>query len=396
MKVEEGIVEATNDVKNRKKPKISLIIITLIIGLGIGFWGGKQVDSANKLDYSGLDEVYSVLRENFDGEIDTDLLLEGAKKGMVAGLGDPYTQYFTRVDAQEFNEDLEGEFSGVGIELNNKDGYIVIVDVLDGTPAEQAELLAGDIIIKVDETDVSDWASEEAVKIIRGDTGSIVKLTIIRDGSVKEFEIKRSRINNPSVRAKIVDGYGILSISRFGETDTTRLSRIAAQEFVDKDVKGVILDLRSNGGGYVSAAVDVASLWMEKGEIVTTEKVGQLVSNSEKAKGNNILKDFKTVVLINGASASASEIVAGALQDNNLATIIGTQSFGKGSVQTIQPLRSGDKLKITIAHWFTPNGNNLDDEGIKPDENIEFDVEAYRADETDNQLQKAIEFLKSL
>jgi carboxyl-terminal processing protease len=393
MKVAEGITENIAVPPAPTKSRWSLIVVTLIIGLGVGFWGGRQATSVDKLDYRELDEIYSVLQDNYDGEIDQKSLIDGAKKGMVAGLGDPYTQYFTRVDAKEFNEDLEGEFFGVGIELDNKDGGIVIVDVLDGTPAEKAGLLAGDYIIKVDDTDVADWASEEAVKVIRGEAGSQVKLTVLRDGFASEFEITRGKISNPSVKSSIQDGYGVLSISRFGDTDTVRLAKAAAQEFVDKKVKGVVLDLRGNGGGYVSAAVDVASLWVDKGEIITTEKVGQITSDTEKAVGGNILKGIPTVVLVDGGSASASEIVAGALQDYGLATVAGAQSFGKGSVQVMKPLRGGDQLKITIARWYTPHGNNIDKEGIKPDIEIEFDTEAYK-NGTDNQLQKAIEILK--
>lgn len=395
MKVKNGVIETAeqSSTSTPTKSRLSFIIITLIIGLGVGFWGGRQIGATNTLDYSGLDEVYSVLNENYDGEIDKQALLDGAKKGMVDGLGDPYTQYFTKVDAEEFTEDLEGEFTGVGIELNNKDGRIIIVDVLDETPAEEAGLLVGDYIIKVDETDVSDWASEEAVKVIRGEKDTKVKLTIVRSGKAMEFEITRSTINNPSVKAFIRDGYGVLTISRFGDTDTARLARIAAQEFIDKDVKGVVLDLRGNGGGYVSAAVDVASLWVDEGETITTEKVGQIISKTELASGDNILKDYKTVVLVDGGSASASEIVAGALQDYDLAQVVGTKTFGKGSIQTIEPLRSGDQLKITIARWYTPNDNNIDKEGIVPDIEVKFDSKEYEND-NDVQLNKAIETLK--
>jgi carboxyl-terminal processing protease len=389
MKVEQGAV-----INNQPASRLrwSLIFITLVVGLGVGFWAGRQT-SQSQLDYAELDEVYSVLQNNYDGEIDPKSLLDGAKKGLVAGLDDPYTQYFSRIDAQKFNEDLEGEFSGVGIELNNKDGGLVIVDVLDSTPAEKVGLLAGDFILKVDETDVSDWASEEAVKVIRGETGTTVKLTVAREGSAREFDITRSKISNPSVKYQIKDGYGVLSVSRFSETDTTKLSKQAAEEFVSKKVKGVVLDLRGNGGGYVSAAVDLASLWVDKGQVITTEKVGQITSDTELAGGGNILKGLKTVVLIDGGSASASEIVAGALKDHGLATLVGTQSFGKGSVQTLQSLRNGDKLKITIARWYSPNGNNIDKEGISPDEKVEFDAEAYK-NGVDNQLNKALEALK--
>jgi carboxyl-terminal processing protease len=217
-------------------------------------------------------------------------------------------------------------------------------------------------------------------------------MTMMRDFRLMELDIVRATINNPSVRSQIKDGIGTLSISRFGD-DTARLSERAAEEFVQAKVKGVVLDLRGNGGGYVSAAIDLASLWVDKGGVITSEKVGQINSRTDLASGGNTLKGIPTVVLIDGGSASASEIVAGALKDHGLATIVGTPSYGKGSVQVLKPLKNGDQLKITIARWYTPNGNNIDKEGISPDEEIKFDSDAYK-NGVDNQLNKAIEILK--
>jgi carboxyl-terminal processing protease len=379
MEVREEELISQTGVRLVKNRQLTLTVIGIGVGLLLGLWLGIRFGSATPvLDYSELDEVYSALKDNYDGEINEEDLIDGAKRGMVDGLGDPYTQLFTSVEAQEFYDDLEGEFQGVGIELLNKDGALTIVDVLDGTPAEKAGLEAGDLIAKVDDKDTLDWPTEDAVKVIRGQAGTKVKLTIVRDNKLLEFEIKRATINNPSVKYEIKDSVGVMEISRFAEGDTVELTKKAAQEFVSKKVKGVVLDLRGNGGGYVNAAVDVASLWLESGKIVTTEKTGGKIVSQEKASGENILKGLKTVVLVDGGSASASEILAGALKDYKLATVVGVNSFGKGSVQTIKALSSNDRLKVTIARWYTPNDQNITESGIAPDEKVELNVKAYR------------------
>lgn len=392
--------EITNPEKQQGKTvRLSMAVLGIIVGLGVGFWAGDRGAefigiSAGSLDYSELDEVYSVIKKNYDGEIVTSDLIDGAKKGMVAGLGDPYSQLFTYNETEEFYDNIEGEFNGVGIELINRDGRLMIVDVIKDTPAEKAGLQANDLIYKVDDYETLDWSSEAAVKVIRGDNGSKVKMTIIRNNEQKEFEITRATISNPSVKWEIVDGIGVLEISRFGENDTVKLARQAANEFVKENVKGVVLDLRGNGGGYVDAAVDVASLWMEPGQVVTVEKKGDLVVGEGKSGSINTLHGIKTVVLIDGGSASAAEILAGALQDYGLAEIAGVQSYGKGSVQTLKSLLGGDSLKITIAKWYTPKGQNIDESGITPDMEVKLNTEEYKASGKDNQLEKALEFLK--
>ena len=389
----------SNGVKQPRNVRLSLAVIGIIVGLGVGFWGGLRAPGLmtsynGTLDYSELDEVYSVIKRNFDGDVVPSDLIAGAKKGMVAGLGDPYSQLFTYNETQEFYNELEGEFEGVGIELVNRDSKLTIASVLRGTPAEEAGLAAGDLIAKVDEIETLDWPSEAAVKIIRGAKGTQVKLTIIRDGREMEFEITRATITNPSVKWEVKDGVGVMEISRFGDSDTVRLSRQAAKEFVDKKVSGVVLDLRGNGGGFVDAAVDVASLWLENGQMVTTERRGESVTSKGTAGSVNTLRGMKTVVLVDGGSASAAEILAGALQDYGVAEVVGMQSFGKGSVQALKPLLRGDSLKITVARWFTPEGRNIDKDGITPDVEVKFDTEAYKKNGADNQLAKALEIIK--
>jgi carboxyl-terminal processing protease len=371
--------------------------MAIIIALGLGFTLGTRFDdwsavAPTALNYSGLDEIYQVLREEYDGEIDASALIEGAKKGMVEGLGDDYTQYFSQEESQEFYAGLEGSFEGIGAELDNRDGKLLIKSVLDDTPAKKAGLLAGDIIARVDDQDTISWAAESAVQIIRGQAGTNVHLSIIRNGQPLDFDITRAKVTNPSVKYEIRDGIGYLRISRFSD-DTSGLARSAAKAFVDAGVSGVVLDLRGNGGGYVSAAVDLASLWLDRGDTIVEEKFGNTTIDTETASGSNVLKGMSTVVLIDGGSASASEIVAGALADHSAATLVGTKTFGKGSVQIMKPLSSGSQLKVTIAKWYTPNGRNIDREGIEPSVEIKFDSEQYK-NGVDVQELKAVEALK--
>jgi len=381
--------------RQKKWPSVMVgMMIALIVGFVVGLRYSDYLPGAtSKLDYSGLDEIYSVLVENFDGEIDTSALIDGAKRGMVAGLGDAYTQYFSSVESQEFIDALEGTFEGIGVELLNRDGKLMIRNVLDDTPAQRAGLKAGDFISHVDDTETISWAAESAVQIIRGPSGTKVRLTIIRENRLMEFEITRSAIVNPSGKYVIENDIGYLRIDRFSDAETVQLARTAAKAFSDAGVRGVVLDLRGNSGGYVATAVAVASLWLEKGQAVVIEKIGDVVTDTENATGNNILHGIPTVVLIDGTSASASEIVAGALADHGQAKLVGTKSFGKGSVQVMKPLSGGSKLKITLAKWFTPNGVNIDREGLEPDVEVKFDAELYKSG-VDNQRVRAIELLK--
>jgi carboxyl-terminal processing protease len=217
-------------------------------------------------------------------------------------------------------------------------------------------------------------------------------LTILRDGETKDYSLVRAKISVPSVASEIIDGVGYMRISRFGD-DTASLARQTAKEFKDKNVRGVTLDLRGNGGGYVDAAVSVSSLWLKSGTTVVEERHGNKVFNTEKANGNAILQGLKTVVLVDGGSASASEIVAGALLDNGAATLVGTKTYGKGSVQELLSLPSGANLKVTIAKWFTPKGKNINGDGLEPTETVEMTAEQYAAG-NDTQRARALEILK--
>ncbi|MGE5309928.1 MAG: S41 family peptidase [Sphaerimonospora mesophila] len=375
---------------------ISIIVTGLIVGT-IGFAIGTRYQAmlaraSGNLDYSKLNEVYGALKQRFDGTLDNDKLIQGAAAGMANAAGDPYTTFFTEAEAAEFSGDLSGTFEGVGVELGqNNDKQLEVVSPIDGSPAKAAGIRAHDIIAAVDDVSSLGWTPEKAVTKIRGKAGTVVKLTIIRDGETKEFNLTRAKITVPSVETEVQDGIGYMRISRFGD-DTADLASNAADEFKSAGVKGVILDLRGNGGGYVDAAKAVASLWLKNGQTVVEERRGNQVIATETASGSATLQGLETVVLIDGGSASASEIVAGALQDNGIATLIGTTSYGKGSVQELVPLSSGAQLKVTIARWYTPNGQNINGNGIKPDIELQMSADEFNAG-NDTQRAKAIEVL---
>ncbi|MCL2174300.1 S41 family peptidase, partial [Candidatus Saccharibacteria bacterium] len=298
------------------------VVVALLVGV-IGFALGTRyhglVGGSGELDYSELDEVYANLRAKYDGDLDTKKLIQGAAAGMAASTGDFYTAYFTAEEAQELAADLNGSFTGIGVELGQNDKQqLEIASPLDDSPAKAAGLRAHDVITAINGETSIWWAPEKAVTKIRGEAGTTVKLTILRDGETRDYSIVRAKITVPSVKSEIINDIGYLRIARFGD-DTTSLVRQAAKNFQDRGVKGIILDLRGNGGGYVDVAVNVSSLWLKSGTTIVEERRGSQVLNIEKAAGDALLQGIKTVVLIDGSSASASEIVAGALRDNGAA-----------------------------------------------------------------------------
>jgi carboxyl-terminal processing protease len=373
------------------------IVLVLVIGIIIGTRSDqiasqflKNRQNEKELNLSSVQTTYNKLKEEYNGKLNTASLVEGANRGLVEAAGDPYTVYLNHKEAEEFDKDLDGTFSGIGAELDKKDNKLIIVSPLDDSPAQKAGLQPGDIVVQVNGQDTASWPVDKAVSQIKGKEGTTVKLTILRAEEVKEISITRAVITDPSVKSEQKDNLGIIRISRFGN-DTASLVRKAAQTFKDSAVRGIILDLRGNGGGYLEAAQEVSSVWLENGAVVVTEK-GTHGTETERASGSPLLQGVPTVVLIDGGSASASEIVAGALKDNKAATLVGTKSFGKGSVQKVFKLSGGNELKITIAKWYTPAGKNISKEGIKPDENVAFGKNDTR--ENDPQLNRAIELLK--
>ena len=339
----------------------------------------------------GINELYSQLIDNFDGEISDEAILDGQKSGLVAAADDPYTEYLTADETEEFNNGLNGSFEGIGAELSKEGNFVVIVAPIKGTPADRAGIQPGDIIIEIDGEDATDISVSEAVNRIRGPKGEEVVLTVIRDGQEVVVPIVRDTITIESVEWELQGNTGVITISRFGD-DTVALARQAAQELKDQGATNIVLDLRGNPGGLLDASVDVSSIWLPKGSTVLEEKRNGVVIQTFKTSDQPLLAGVPTAVLINGGSASASEIVAGALRDNGAATLVGEQTFGKGSVQRVIPLSAGGSLKVTIARWFTPEGKNIDKEGIAPDQEVELTVEDREADQ-DPQLDAAKELL---
>jgi carboxyl-terminal processing protease len=370
-------------VKGKKRRRFGKLLFRLLVILIIFVFGfaagrgdlhlGSSVAGPNKslpnnLDYSSVNQVYSLLKKNYDGSFNQKQLLEGLKTGLVNSTGDPYTEYFNPSQAKAFNEQLEGSFTGIGAELGkDSDGNVIIIAPLAGYPAQKAGLKSHDIIAAVNKQATSGMSVDSVVQKIRGQAETKVTLTIAREGTAPfDVTITRTKITIPSVQYHEDGSIGYLKISQFGE-DTFRLSKEAAQQFSAKGVKAVVLDLRGDPGGYLSSAVDISSLWLEQGKTVVQEKRGSQVVDTQYATGSSPLKGMPTVVLIDGGSASASEITAGALHDNGVATLVGAKSFGKGSVQQVINLSDGSELKVTVAHWYTPNGKNIDKQGITPE-----------------------------
>jgi carboxyl-terminal processing protease len=339
------------------------------------------------LSTDGLQEIYDKLKLNYDGDIEPEKLLDGLKKGAVAAVGDTYTEYLSPEETKDFNSDLNGSFEGIGAELGKEGNFVVIVAPIKGAPAEKAGIQPQDIIIEIDGESATDITVSEAVKRIRGEKGTEVKLKLIRDGQQVEVAIVRDTITIDSVEWKVENNVGFLTISRFGD-DTVSLAQKAARDFKSKGVSKVILDMRGNPGGLLDAAVGVANIWLPDGSTILEEKRGGETIKTFTATTKPILDGVKTVVLINEGSASASEIVAGALRDNRVATLIGEKSYGKGSVQQLINLENGGSLKVTIARWYTPAGKNIDKEGIEPDTKVDRTPEDIKSNR-DPQLDAA-------
>lgn len=375
-------------------------MLIFVIGINVGNgriqFGAKSVtkDLPADLDYTSVEQLYDALKRTYDGQLDAQKLMDGLKDGLAKATGDQYTEYLSSKEAKEFNDDLNGTFSGIGAELGKEENFLIVVSPIAGFPAEKAGLRPKDIITAIDNEPAYDLSVSEAVSKIRGPEGTKVKLKIVRNNSEElEFEIIRSKITIPSVTSEIIEGnIGYIKVSRFSD-DTAGLGREAAEKFKRAGVVGVILDMRGNPGGLLDSAVDISGLWLPKGKTVLQEKRGGKVIRSFTAKGSAVLQGVPTVVLIDEGSASASEITAGALKDNNAATLIGQKTFGKGSVQQLESLSAGSILKVTIARWYTPGGKNIDKEGIEPDQKVERTDDDF-ATGRDPQKEAAINFLK--
>jgi len=361
------------------------------------------------INFSLFWDVWDELKKEY---VDKDKLNEkemfyGALKGMVAAVGDPYTVFMDPKLTLEFQNDLAGTFEGIGAEIGLRNEILTIIAPLDGTPAQKSGLKAGDKIYSIDGLSTAGISVDEAVSKIRGPKGTNVTLTTFRDGAsaTKDVVITRGVIVVKSVQTETVasgtevgggeqkadEDIFVIKISNFNN-DTLDLFNSAVSQALAKNPKGIVLDLRNNPGGYLETAIEMASEWVDGG-LVVTEKFNEERKNEYLSRGRARLKDFPTVVLVNKGSASASEIVAGALRDHKKGTIVGEQTFGKGSVQTLKELADGSTVKVTVAKWLTPNGDSINDAGIKPDVEIKLTPEDYDANK-DPQMDKAIEILK--
>lgn len=356
-------------------------------------------------DFREFWELWRILRERYYKQpVDEKKMFYGALAGMTAALDDRYTVFFEPTTAQEFAQSLQGKFEGIGAEIGIKDDQLQIISPLPGTPAEKAGLRSGDLILSIDKQDTIGMSVDKAVSLIRGKKGTPVALFIGRykiekDArrrdkkflSTQEITIVRDTIVVQSVRVKYArDGIAHIVITHFNQ-DTSRLFAHAVQEILSKDQRGVVLDLRNNPGGYLDRASAVAGEWVGD-QVVVAERRRGVIIDRYRGTGSARLKTVPTVVLINQGSASASEIVAGALQDYGLAKLVGTKTFGKGSVQDYVELPDKSAVKITVAEWLTPHERSIDGVGIQPDVLIDRTPEDINADR-DPQLEKALEIL---
>jgi len=365
-----------------------------------------QASTSEPIDMEPFWRVWALLDQKYvaTGKAATSTVPQdriwGAIQGMTSALGDPYTVFMPPADTLEFKTNISGNFEGVGMEIGIKDGVLSVVAPLKGSPAEKAGIKAGDKIITIDGKPAVDLSTDKAVKLIRGPKGTIVKITILRNGDSKplSFEITRAVIDIPTVKTEIKGDVFVISLYNFYAQSQQQFNN-ALKEFVNSKKGKLVLDLRGNPGGYLDAAVDMSSWFLAKGKTIVREEFG-LTGQSDgregkvyRSKGYDIFTDkLKMIILVDSGSASASEILAGALQENGIAKLVGTKTYGKGSVQELVKVTDSTSLKVTIAKWLTPNGNSISDGGLTPDYEVKI-TEADAKAEKDTQMEKALELL---
>ena len=339
-------------------------------------------------------EAWTLVHENYVDPVDDDQLMQGAIAGMMRSLGDPHSDYMDPELFARVNEAMSGEYEGIGATVRQDEvtGGLILVSIMPESPAEKAGLQAGDEIIEVDGENVTGLTQNEIIALVRGPAGTTVHLGIQRGDSEEllEFDVERARILVPSVVSEVLEGdIGYVRLSQF-EFDTSQDLRDALEAMDANNLNGLILDVRANPGGYLTTAIEVASAFIEEGPVVVER--GPSRENTYEALGDAVAPDVPLVVLVDQGSASASELIAGALQDRGRATIVGMTTFGKGSVQTWRQLSNGGGIRITISRWYTPNGRSVSEVGIEPDVTVAFDPEDTSGE--DVQLQAAIKVLQ--
>ena len=399
---------AVYEEEKRGFPKIILVILFLVVAIGSFFGGsiygslnspvilpGGGGSSTNDGSFDKLFEVKDVLHQQYYQDIGDEALLEGAIKGMVDAVGDPYTVFYNQEEYQEFQDDGQGNYVGIGVMVGIKEDKIVVITPFEGSPAYEAGIRAGDFILKVEGVEYKGSEMDKAVSVIKGEEGKPVTLTISQNGIEKEVTIVRASITLVNVQSEMVAGnIGHVTMLQF-TNNTAKQVREAMEELKAQGAEGYILDLRGNPGGYLDEAVDTASLFVEKGKTVlyTLDKAQQ--KREYLSKGGDFI-GAPLVVLLDEGSASASEVVAGALKDYKAATIVGQKSFGKGIVQMVFNVGNKEGVKVTVSSYYSPNGINIHGEGILPDVEVQLreGVEAPLTIDNDTQLQKAVEILQ--
>ncbi len=366
----------------------------------------QDAGKVQNVDFSEFWSVWKLLQQKYvdQGKLDVQKMTYGAIQGMVAAVGDPYTVFFEPETSKKFQEEIAGAFGGVGMELGSKNNVLTVIAPIKDTPAFRAGIKAGDRILKVDTKITSGLSVDEAVNLIRGKPGTKVTLTIAPadNNTTKDVTLTRETIKVPAVDWKIIEKDGkrvaYIQIYEFSQNVDSDFKK-ASDEILKSNITGIIIDLRNNPGGLLDSAINLAGYFVDKGKLVVSEGFGSGAKNDFKSDGIAQLKKYPTILLVNGGSASASEILAGALHDNNQIRLVGEKTFGKGSVQELESLPDGASLKVTIAKWYTPAGINISLQGIQPDIKVEMsdkEKEAFLVGDPtkDPQLQKALDVLK--
>lgn len=364
----------------------------------------KEAGKPEDVDFSVFWKAWNILNEKYVAPHGTSTAsvtdqekVWGAIKGLTDSFGDPYTTFFPPQESKEFQAEIAGNFEGVGMEVGMRDGFITVISPLKDTPAYKAGIKAGDRILKIDDTITSNISVDEAVRIMRGKRGTKVTLTVLSkdEENPREVTIVREKIDIPTLDSTArKDGIFVIRLYSFSANSAT-LFRNALEKFVRSGNNRLIIDLRGNPGGYLEAAIDMASWFLPGDKIVVTENTSGHGENVEyKSKGYNVFNpNLKVIILVDGGSASASEILAGALREHSIAQLVGTKTYGKGSVQELISLTSDTSLKITIAQWLTPSGKSISEQGLQPDVEVKLTQEDIKQ-QNDPQMKKAIELLK--